>query len=313
MATTCYLLLALSVMEFGAPFSAIVSRMSTNKKMNFATRSSPLLMSSNNDLVDDQSAFPTETTNESDDVEIDLVEDESTKRIKDELLELASITNRGFSASRKQKDEARKLCDKLRTVNPTQEPLYPYYAESEKLSGEPSLAGKWTLVYTDAPDITTLDSGPLSAAKLGRIGQECDPPLIKNVIEWLKPDWAANLPFSTGAGKSRVLQKVCTEASASPSNPFRANLKVVGLDLVGDTDGNSGNEGTDENKPSFGPFPESPAKFFEDNPLELRGPLKTPFGSFEVLYLDEDLRIIKTYQGFLAVNTRQKSGEEWFY
>jgi len=38
-------------------------------------------------------------------------------------------------------------------------------------------------LHLDAPDITSLDAtGPLSTAKLGRVGQQCDPPRIANVI-----------------------------------------------------------------------------------------------------------------------------------
>ena len=47
-------------------------------------------------------------------------------------------------------------------------------------------------------------------------------------------------------------------------------------------------------------------------PLELRGFLTAPFGRFKVKYLDEEFRIIETYQGFLACNVRQMPREEWF-
>ena len=52
--------------------------------------------------------------------------------------------------------------------------------------------------------------------------------------------------------------------------------------------------------------------FFEENPVELRGVggFTAPFGKFRVLYLDEDMRIIRTGQNFLAVNIRNK--EDWF-
>lgn len=160
-----------------------------------------------------------------------------------------------------------------------------------------------------APDITSLDvSGPFTTAKLGRIGQECDPPFIKNVIEWKKPEWADRLPFSLGSDDSRVLQKVCTEAVVDPNKPMVADLKVVGVDLSG----YSGVHDEDmKNKTSTGPF-QTPAEFLEKNPVELRGPLKAPFGKFEVLYLDDRMRIIKTYQGFIAINIRQDKNDEWF-
>ena len=35
------------------------------------------------------------------------------------------------------------------------------------------------------------------------------------------------------------------------------------------------------------------------------------FGTFEILYLDEEMRIIRTGQNYLAVNTRIRD-DEWF-
>ena len=165
-----------------------------------------------------------------------------------------------------------------------------------------TLAGKWTLIYTDAPDITSLDiEGPFSTAKLGRIGQECNPPTIKNVIEWTRPDWPSFLPFS-GKESSRVLQKVCCEGTASKDNPLAVDLKLVGLEISGE-DG-----AADDN---INPFRSNgPATLLEKNPVNLKGPLSAPFGKFEIIYLDDDMRITKTYQGFYAVNIRENT--EWF-
>ena len=66
------------------------------------------------------------------------------------------------------------------------------------------------LLHSDIQDIRLCDvfvAGPLATAKLGRIGQECSPPFIKNIIEWKRPEWAKRLPFS-GADDSRVMQKL---------------------------------------------------------------------------------------------------------
>ena len=42
-------------------------------------------------------------------------------------------------------------------------------------------------------------------------------------------------------------------------------------------------------------------------------PLNPPFGRFEVLYLDDDFRAIRTYQNFVACNRRITQPEdEWF-
>ncbi|CAE6940033.1 unnamed protein product [Symbiodinium natans] len=38
--------------------------------------------------------------------------------------------------------------------------------------------------------------------------------------------------------------------------------------------------------------------------VNLRGPLSLPFGKFEILYLDEEIRIIRTGQGWYSVNRR---------
>ena len=225
--------------------------------------------------------------------------DPEAVRIQKELLKLAESTNRGFSASSTERKRARELIFDLARFNPTAEPAAPYYETSSATTSGPTLAGTWTLVYTDAPDITSLEnSGPL--AKLGRIGQECDPPLIKNVIEWQRPDWSKSLPFS-GSDDSRVFQKVCTEATASPDNPFMVNLKLVGIEVVGRGGNTTSLEET---------IQQGPAAWFQANPVELRGPLTAPFGQFEVLYLDDRLRIIKTGQNYVAVNMRNEV--DWF-
>jgi len=242
---------------------------------------------------------------------------------KNELLSLAKLTKRGFDATNSQKKLARDLIDSLAKYNPSDEPAAAYYpsrilkdgegniVEATNTTSDMSLVGKWTLIYTDAPDITSLDrSGPFAAAKLGRIGQECYPPFIKNVIEWTKPDWAKSVPdmFKWGKDDSRVLQKVCCEATANKDNPRIVDLQIVGLDLLGF--GGTTIEEKEKPQEKAQALQAGPASYLEENPLELRGPLKAPFGRFEVLYLDHDIRIIKTSQGFVAVNKRETV--DWF-
>jgi hypothetical protein len=252
-------------------------------------------------------------------------------RLRKELLELGDNTKRGFKASQSERKRAKELIHELSQFNPTNdsEPLSPYYPSSESPKSTTAkgltLTGKWTLVYTDAPDITSLDtSSELSfllppAAKLGRIGQECTPPFIKNVIEWKRPDWMSWLPFS-GTQDSRILQKVVTEgtASSTQNNPLEMNLKLVGIEL-------SASATTTKMAGSNSTTPSSlqdaiqqdglPAALLQRNPVELRGPLTAPFGMFTLLYLDESLRIIKTGQGYYAVNVRADDygqDECWF-
>jgi len=243
-------------------------------------------------------------------------------RLKQELLSLAATTKRGFTAQKEQRQRATDIINNLVDCNPTREPASAYYPDGHHSCspGEPTVSGKWTLVYTDAPDITTLDGGPLATAKLGRIGQECEPPFIKNIIEWRRPNWASNLPFS-GTDESRVLQKVCLQAFASPEKPSTLNLKLMGLDLSGmsGSGGSSTPSTVGIDSGAFGTVQENIqrdgiiAGLLESNgPLELRGPLsgKITFGQCDVLYLDDEMRIIKTGQNFFAVNVRDE--EEWF-
>lgn len=136
-------------------------------------------------------------------------------------------------------------------------------------------------------------------AKLGKIGQECTPPYIKNVIEWKRPEWASLIPFSGNEG-DRVLQKVCCKGSADKSKPTTVVLKLVGLELAGVEENAS-----DEVDSSNG----GPATFLKNFPVELEGPLSLTFGKFDVLYLDDDMRITRTNQGYTAINIRE---EEWF-
>jgi hypothetical protein len=239
------------------------------------------------------------------------VTDPEAVQLREKLLELAEATKKGFSASPSQKKRAREIIFDLARFNPTKEPLAPYYTDDSLYTADESvvsLAGKWELVYTDAPDITALDTSrnPLATAKLGRIGQECSPPFIKNVIEWQRPDWAEQLPLPfTGNEDSRILQKVCTKATASPDKPFVMNLKLAGFELVAPPSSKEVDTLRDAIEQEG-----LPAGFLRNKPVELQGPLTAPFGEFELLYIDEEMRIVRTGQNYVAVNLRVT--DEWF-
>ena len=232
------------------------------------------------------------------------------QQLKNELLALAESTRRGFSASKLEKEQVKRIMTKLSLYSPTNEPAAAYYESSSnndmaRTRSTSSIAGKWTLLYSDAPDITSLDNTPpfvLPAAKLGRIGQECNPPSIKNVIEWQRPNWVSFLPFNSvvgGVESSRIIQKVCLEGSATRDQPSVVNLKVVGLELMGMTSSSSGGSGGG-----------GPAAYLESNPIRLQGGSALPFGKFDILYLDDTMRITKTFQGYYAVNVREEV--PWF-
>ncbi|KAI2489277.1 PAP fibrillin [Fragilaria crotonensis] len=251
-------------------------------------------LSSTSSIVDDQEAT---------------AESELILRLQTEILSLGEVTNRGFDASRSKRQEAIAIIDQLAALNPTTEPASPYYDTTTYIPG-PNICGKWTLVYTDAPDITSLASIP--TAKLGRIGQDCTPPYVKNVIEWKRPEWADFLPFS-GTSESRILQKVCTKATASPTDPLLLNLDVSGIELVAD-------DGNNKDGASIAADPAAwidalqtnglPVSILQQAPLLIEGPLTAPFGKARILFLDERMRILRTQQNFVAVNVR--SDPEWF-
>jgi hypothetical protein len=246
----------------------------------------------------------------------------ATDSLKTELLQLATATDRGFQASAEDRKRVNGLLNALTLLNPTAEPAAAYYSDLTYIPG-PSITGKWTLVYTDAPDITGLaNSAP--TAQLGRIGQECNPPYVKNVIEWKRPEWAASLPFS-GTSESRILQKVCTKATASPNDPLQLNLELAGLELVTSPDDDNEVDiyGMEEEQPqSGGGVPNVsalleaiqekglPVAFLKQAPLQLEGPLTAPFGKATILYLDDTMRILRTQQKYVAVNVR--SDPIWF-
>ncbi len=245
-------------------------------------------------LVDDQ-----EATSES----------ELIRRLQMEILSLGEVTNRGFDASRSKRQEAIAIIDQLAALNPTAEPASPYYDTTTYIPG-PNICGKWTLVYTDAPDITSLAATP--TAKLGRIGQDCTPPYVKNVIEWKRPEWAELLPFS-GTTDSRILQKVCTKATASPTDPLLLNLDLAGIELVADdSSSNKGASITADPAAWIDAIQTSglPVSVLQQAPLLIEGPWTAPFGKARILFLDERMRILRTQQNYVAVNVR--SDPVWF-
>ena len=255
--------------------------------------------------------------------------------LKSDLVEIADRTKRGFYASSEDKIKAKEIVESLQLLNPTRDPARDYFeppsissvtiaVENNNDNGNGNdnrigISGKWELIYTDAPDITSLDSSrnPFSTAKLGKIGQQCDPPYIKNIIEWKRPDWAENLPFS-GSSESSILQKVVVTAIANPSKPTFVELKVAGIEVMARED-NDNNDNDSNSNSSMISLVDSiqkkgiPVGILSQNPIDLKGNLNPPFGRFEILYLDNELRIIRTNQNFIAVNRRiKKKEDEWF-
>jgi PAP_fibrillin len=258
------------------------------------------------------------STNESDGPD----ETSLKEALKEVLKEIARQSSRGFQATQSQRKRAEEVLEELSRLNPSQDPARDYYPNPGVNGSSPhssSLCGKWTLIYTDAPDIVGLGA-PNVLAELGRIGQHCDPPFIKNVIEWKRPAWSTDLLSSllpsnvAPALPRRVLQKVITKARASSEEPLRVQLDVAGLQVSFDEetalsseDGGENNSGTTvQARGLFG-------SYLSNAILDVQGPLSLPFGEFRVLYLDDAFRAIRTFQGYIAVNVRiQSTGDAWF-
>jgi PAP_fibrillin len=255
--------------------------------------------------------------------------DSMVMKLKQELIDLGRRTDRGFRASRLEREQARSILFDLAQYTSVREPAGLYYEGDGSLNHEttPSLRGKWTLIYTDAPDITGLGQ-PSPFVELGRIGQDnTEPPLIKNVIEWLSPSWATNIPFLVGQSNdsARVLQKVVTTGSAVPESPTVVDLLVAGIQLTtskntsaeaapSDSKGLSLRESIAQDGLIVGLLQRQQQQKQANavDLLRLEKSQQPRFGSFEILYLDDDFRITKTSQNHFAVNVRIKPGEEWF-
>lgn len=176
--------------------------------------------------------------------------------------------------------------------------------DGETTTTRSSLEGKWTLLYTDAPDILALADGGDAVARVQRIGQHCDPRegTVTNVVEWMPPAWVGALPTALGGtGAERVLQKVVTEATVCPEDPLRVNLVLRGLQVVLA-------ESKDDVNTTQGLVP----TLLRRSPLQLQGPFTAPFGSFEILYLDEEIRVVQTDRGYYSINKRNTELDAWF-
>jgi len=190
---------------------------------------------------------------------------------KTKLLAALGGLDRGFWATKEQRKEVERIIEELVAMSPDQSP-------AETLLKEDS---KWELLYSDAPDIVgsgTGNGGGLSPSN-GEIGQEFNAAegTITNLVE-LKPPGALS---SLLPDDSLQLQVVINARAMSPTR--------VGMNI----------RGTRAVPRNFGGVDVSRLP-----PLRLDLPVQPPFGEFEILYYDGDLRIVKTGQGYFGVNRR---------
>ena len=266
-------------------------------------------------------------------------DDDAVQVWREKILALAFRTMCGFRATPTDRQRMKYLIQQLsaaKNFTAAREPTAAYYYHSDgddddnddgnekherpSSSSPPSLIGKWTLVYTDAPDILGLADGD-TLARVQRIGQECRDggTTIINVIEWVPPVWLGALPTSIGGtGRERILQKVITRASANPGAPYRVDLSLRGIEVVLAPDPNHRRrDDASWNVPSPSASSSSSTKgllpsWLRQRPIRLQGPWTAPLGSFDILYLDDEIRIIRTDRGYYSINKRNTPRDAWF-
>lgn len=272
--------------------------------------------------------------------------------LKNKLIQWGQRTDRGFTANANDQKNVRQIVFELAKYNDsTQQPACPYYykgndshiKEDNNNYNNSTIQGKWTLIFTDAPDITGLktNNNQNPFVELGRIGQDCcQPPIIANVIEWKAPEWIESSPWvppflkgpqrmqRADSGRSkrpRILQKVLTKGKATASNPSLVKLDIVGLQIIAPDNSSNGDDNDNNNTPQSSrrrTLQQAIAQngliagLVQQWPIDWHGPQQQqslPLGEFEILFLDETMRITRTGQNYIAVNTRiTNPAAEWF-
>ena len=212
-------------------------------------------------------ATPTEATPAA--TPADPVDDtpDAVAEAKDALLQAIAGTDRGF---KKDKSMAASVRNAIHALSDAAKDLTPV-----------PLDGDWTLLWTDAPDITGLGSSLPFAPTLGRIGQEISAAdgTVVNVIEWRPASLLTTL--RSELAEDAVEQRVVTGFTEATPGDVKLVLKGAGL---------------------------RPRRVLnrdlELGPYDTTGLFSLPFGEFKVLYNDGSLRVVKTGQNFYSVNER---------
>eukprot|EP00931_Biecheleriopsis_adriatica_P012101 TRINITY_DN113203_c0_g1_i1.p1 TRINITY_DN113203_c0_g1~~TRINITY_DN113203_c0_g1_i1.p1 ORF type:complete len:280 (+),score=18.86 TRINITY_DN113203_c0_g1_i1:23-841(+) len=184
--------------------------------------------------------------------------------LKEQVIKKGAELQRGTSMTAKESGRFRELLLELAALNPTSKPAEAWGT----VPGTSSLLGKWELVWSDAPDVARPESVKTEQEiALDGTGRRT----ITNIVE-------VPLPWGT--------VELGVETLAMVTSSSEIDLKIRGIDAK-----------KSDSWPWFVPF----INIFDLIPKSENG---SPFGSFQVLYLDESLRITKTNSGYYAVNKR---------
>lgn len=213
---------------------------------------------------------------------VDTKEFKQRTELKKSLLALGASYDRGFGATPSSRTQADSLISQLSTLNPTSNPSYGIDGNGDQIEYPPPLEGAWRMVWCTAQDVLLLAASPLTT--VGAIYQVIEPPVATNIIDFI-PRAQALLP--PGTVPTLIRAEVTTRASSRASLPDRIGLvfekvKIQPVEIFGVSV-------KDVLPPVGWTFPnvsellKTLGGFDEEN---------SP-GFFDVLYVDEELLIIK--------------------
>lgn len=187
--------------------------------------------------------------------------------LKRQVFAEGAALRRGTAMAPEQRAAFRALLERLAALNPTPRPAEAW-ADVSVGDRVGSLVGVWDLVWSDAPDVAR-PGGVKTGQRIAvdATGRRT----ITNVVE-------VPLPWGT--------VELGVETLATPLSPTRVDLRIRGIDAK-----------PSASWPWFVPF----INLFDLLPKSDEG---SPFGSFDVLYLDDSLRVTQTNSGYYTVNQR---------
>lgn len=239
--------------------------------------------------------------------------------LKRSLFTLCASYDRGFGATPESRKDVDEIIKKLEAINPT--PTNATRGIEGGLStqdhGLPPMEGIWRMVWTTAQDVLNLGASPVVLP--GAIYQVIQPPMATNIIDFI-PRAQALLPAVFPSTLLRAeIEARASEARRVPNSKFNRveltfeSVKVAPVEVLGiKADLRQLDEWRLKNLGS-GIVPQLNFDYPQIDLKELPGvdPEKVP-AFFDVLYLDEDMLIVKQRQIKARINRSpsSKSPEE---
>lgn len=195
--------------------------------------------------------------------------------LKSRLLNLCASYDRGYGSTPSARRRVDDIVDQLTELNPTTCAAQGIEGDAGSSAADDApLQGIWRMVWTTALDVLNLGASPIASP--AAIYQKIDPPLAINIIDFV-PRAQSLLP--TNFPSSILRAEVQTRAYSRTNMPNRVGLafesvKLRPVELLG--------MATDVLPPFAVNLPKIPGADGKSGP-----------GYFDVLYLDDDMLIIK--------------------